>query len=272
MHSPASCRARRRRLSPARSARRHCSGSRPPYWLPSARAFARRTRSAARRFSAQPVHSLRPGSGGSLPHLVHEPLAMRAAWRWRRRRSRAFFSGCLSGMTGYPGQRAWRAARKPAADAPPVLDARGLQVQRCAHDDLVALGPQLLDRSHACNVAPPPAAARRSRFLGLDGMDLAVGVRAVCLDHVAVPFQAPPEYVHQVGLRVAMEHPADPHRCRSPLGGGCRRRGHALQQRRPRRPGPGRPPAHGGVRRGRHERRLLVAVRTRVSVIVRKTR
>ena len=46
---------------------------------------------------------------------------------------------------------------------------------------------------------------------GLDGADLAAGEGAVGLDHVTLVVEAPPEQVHEKGLCVAMEGPADPH-------------------------------------------------------------
>jgi len=107
-------------------------------------------------------------------------------------------------MAGAPlsARGAWRGDRRPQS---PQLHAGRLQVERRADDDLVALGLHLRDLARADHGATRPAPALpRIRPLGLDRVDLAVGPGAESLDHVAVPVEPAPEYVHQEGVRVAM--------------------------------------------------------------------
>ena len=58
---------------------------------------------------------------------------------------------------------------------PPNLHARAGQIHPGADDDLISLGPQLLDGAEGRGGAPLPAPALRLRLLGPDGTDLSVG-------------------------------------------------------------------------------------------------
>ena len=92
---------------------------------------------AARRFSPQLRHSLRPGSGRSLPHRVH---TTRDALGVAQTQAGLTVRGVLAGH-----ERRSRAARvtsdqQPRCGRAPKLHVGGLQVERGADNDLVALG------------------------------------------------------------------------------------------------------------------------------------
>ena len=105
------------------------------------------------------------------------------------------------------------------------------QVDPGADDDLVAVGPQILDGAHAHDGAPRLAPALGPGPLGLDGTDLSIRPGAISLDHIALVVEASAEQVHEKRLCVAMEHSAGlhgrslPRPCKATADGAHPRRG-----------------------------------------------
>ena len=85
-----------------------------PYLRPACLARRYRSRSAARRFFPQVLHSRRSGSWALRPHFSHSPRASRSPARWRARRYSAFrASGSLRRVM--PASRRRAARRRSAA-------------------------------------------------------------------------------------------------------------------------------------------------------------